>query len=90
MTVKEIAEYLSRPSDSIYNALKAMPDAYIDRWVEAQRQAPAEAVWCVIVPPKNCPKPNARLTQLRSVELRNISKICFGFVLTNASPTGRN
>jgi hypothetical protein len=65
MTVKEIAEYLSRASDSIYNALKAMPDSYIDRWTEAQYQAPAEAVWCVIVPPKDCPKPNARLTKFR-------------------------
>ena len=65
MTVKEIAEYLNRASDSIYNALKAMPDTYIGSWTEAQHQAPAQAVWCVIVPPKNCPKPNARHTKLR-------------------------
>jgi len=65
MTVKEVAEHLNRPPDSIYNAIKAMPDSYIDRWTKAQRQAPAEAIWCVIVPPKNCPKPNARSTKLR-------------------------
>ena len=65
MTVKEIAEHLNRAFDSIYNALKAMPDSYVDRWTEAQHQAPTEAIWCVVVPPPHCPKPNARLTKLR-------------------------
>lgn len=48
-------------------ALKGMPDAYIDRWVEAVRYGTAygtkpgvagyEAVWCVVTPPENCPHP---------------------------------
>ena len=65
LTVLELAERLDRKAETIYHALRAMPDSYIDRWTEAQQQAPAEAVWCVVVPPENCPKPNARLTKLR-------------------------
>jgi hypothetical protein len=65
MTVLDLAEQLDRRADSIYAALRNMPDSYIGSWTEAQRQAPAEAVWCLIVPPKNCPKPNARNTKLR-------------------------
>jgi predicted Zn-ribbon and HTH transcriptional regulator len=65
LTAKEISERLEKRHDTIYHALKAMPDSYIDRWTEAQHQAPAEAVWCVIVPPENCPKPNAKHAKLR-------------------------
>ena len=65
MTVLDLAEQLDRKADSIYAALRNMPDSYIGSWTEAQRQAPAEAVWCVVIPPKDCPKPNARHTKLR-------------------------
>ena len=44
-------------SASVAAALKAMPDAYIDRWVAAENGGWA-AVWCVVVPPEDCPKPN--------------------------------
>lgn len=44
----------------IYYSLRHMPDAYIDRWEpsEAQRGPRHVAVWCVVVPPENCPKPD--------------------------------
>lgn len=44
----------------VYYSLKNMPDAYIDRWEPstAQRGPRHVAVWCVVVPPENCPKPN--------------------------------
>jgi hypothetical protein len=38
-------------------ALHKMPDAYIDRWVPAHNNLWA-AVWCVVVPPEDCPKPD--------------------------------
>jgi len=56
LTVSEITERLEKDRASINNALKCMPDSYIDRWTERRKQW--AAVWCVIVPPQNCPKPN--------------------------------
>ena len=91
LTTKEISERLEKKHDTIYAALQNMPDTYIDRWLEAQQQLPPQAVWCAVIPPENCPKPrskNARPTELRRVEPRNLSEIRFGSVFTNASPTG--
>jgi hypothetical protein len=92
LTNSEIAERLDKNASHIRIALLKMPDAYIDRWTAHRKQW--TAVWCVIVAPENCPKPtekpNVRLTQLCRVEPRNLSEIRFGFVLTNASPTGRH
>lgn len=36
---------------------KMMPDAYIDRWVSVKGKRWVRAVWCVVVPPENCPRP---------------------------------
>jgi len=57
LTVSSIAETLGIKKDSAYQALRNMPDTYIDRWTEAKQSEPAQAVWCAIVPPKDCPKP---------------------------------
>ena len=90
LTNSEIAERLEKDASHVRRALSEMPDAYIDRWTARRKQW--TAVWCVIVAPENCPKPtekpNARPTELRRVEPRNLSEIRFGSVLTNASPTG--
>jgi len=45
---------------TIKRALEQMPDAYIDRWeaYKGRGQLPWRAVWCVVVPPKNCPMPS--------------------------------
>lgn len=43
--------------DSIYPALKDMPDTYIDRWDTSGKQ-PA-AVWIAVIPPEDCPRPEA-------------------------------
>jgi hypothetical protein len=93
LTTSEIAERLEKRHDTIYAALQNMPDTYIDRWTKAKQGQPSEAVWCAVVAPEDCPKPrpkNARPTQLRRLEPRNLSEIRFGFVLTNAGPTGRH
>jgi hypothetical protein len=92
LTAADAAERLEKDPSHIRRALAEMPDAYIDRWIAHRKQW--TAVWCVIVAPENCPKPsekpNARPTELRRMEPRNLSEIRFGFVLTNASPTGRH
>lgn len=57
MPAADIAAALGAPLEPVRLALKNMPDAYIDRWDGPVRGQYA-AVWCVVVPPPNCPHPN--------------------------------
>jgi len=57
--VAELAKRLGVPAPSVLKALKFMPDVYIDRWVERYHRPP-HAIWCSILPPKNCPKPEPK------------------------------
>jgi len=59
-TIAELADRLDAKKMSIAAALAAMPDTYIDRWTDAGQQRPYEAIWCVVTPPENCPKPERR------------------------------
>ena len=57
-TVATIAEDLDRPTDSVRQALKAMPDTFIDRWVWSDAWLGKWiAVWDVVKAPENCQKP---------------------------------
>ena len=56
LTKREMNAILQRTDANLGRVLKTMPDTYIDRWVERTRWSMA-AVWCVVVPPPNCPKP---------------------------------
>lgn len=60
LTAKEISAILDKKTDSVRNALQAMPDVYIDRWLEAKQGMREQAVWCVITVPENCPKPEKK------------------------------
>ena len=57
LDVCTIANNLEREPSNIRKLLAGMPDAYIDRWVR-QNGNPPTAIWCVVVPPDNCPKPD--------------------------------
>jgi hypothetical protein len=57
LTTSQISGTLGINRDSAYRALRNMPDTYIDRWTEAKLREPSEAIWCAIVPPRDCPKP---------------------------------
>lgn len=58
LTISEIAERIEKPRNSIHRSLVEMPDAYLDRWVSNKEHKKQWAsVWCVVVPPENCPKP---------------------------------
>ena len=59
LTVNEICGELEITGVVARKVLAKMPDAYIDRWLVAVG-APA-AVWCVVVPPPNCPRPRKKL-----------------------------
>jgi DNA-directed RNA polymerase specialized sigma24 family protein len=56
-TIADIADRLNAPKNSVASALERMPDTYVDRWTEAGQQRPYEAIWCVVTPPEDCPKP---------------------------------
>jgi hypothetical protein len=55
LTVTEISEKTKVKLDTVFRALKDMPDTYIDRWVYVRGQY--AGVWCIVVPPEDCPKP---------------------------------
>lgn len=61
LTCSEIKQRLPKISsdDTIRNCLERMPDAYIDRWADPVR-GQWQAVWCVVVPPEDCPYPTER------------------------------
>ena len=60
MTINWLAEFLELKPDYVRGALEGMPDAYIDRWTKAPKGKTYEAIWCVIVPPENCPRPTRK------------------------------
>jgi hypothetical protein len=58
MTARSISEYIGASQTVVYKSLQSMPDAYIDRWANNPgARGQFESVWCVIVPPDNCPHP---------------------------------
>ena len=56
LTVKQIMDLSQVHTDSLSRILQTMPDAYIDRW-QGPTRGQYSAVWCVVVPPENCPRP---------------------------------
>jgi len=58
MTVKQLAEAVGTDTSHIHRMLNKFPDAYIDRWIK--RGNITTAVWCVVIPPPNCPRPESR------------------------------
>lgn len=58
LTRLEVQVYVPGWTDQVIQSdLNAMPDAYIDRWTPSKTRHKHVAVWCVVVPPENCPKP---------------------------------
>ena len=56
MTVAGLVDLIMGISDaSVREALKNMPDTYIDRWTPGRKGW--TAVWCVVDVPEDCPKP---------------------------------
>jgi len=65
LTTSQLHAITEAPQGTIRNILKAMPDAYIDRWSTRGTQKYLSAVWCVVVPPPNCPKPERKTNDPR-------------------------
>jgi hypothetical protein len=62
MTTAQLRALLDSDTPAVSTALRAMPDAYIDRWTtvptgqDLKGQCLA-AVWCVVDVPPHCPRP---------------------------------
>jgi len=57
LTLEELAEVSGCTRTNVRKVLKNMPDVYIDRWEVAPRKQ-YKAVWCVVIPPTDCPRPD--------------------------------
>ena len=64
LDVGTMANYLEREPSNIRKLLSTMPDTYIDRWIR-QSGNPPMAIWCVVVPPENCPRPDTKRHRIR-------------------------
>lgn len=60
MTAHELADETGARLYSVKSALQTMPDTYIDRWTVAGYRSPSQAVYCVVVPPPDCPRPQGK------------------------------
>lgn len=60
LTTREIADALGVTSDQVQKRLAQMPDAYKDRWTKVSTGLAWAAVYCVVVPPPDCPRPGRR------------------------------
>ena len=69
MTLEQIVWAVKRDKANVKKNVRAMPDAYIDRWEAVPRRQYA-AVWCVVIPPENCPKPE----NINGMAISSISK----------------
>ena len=57
LSVPNLCKITELDSSGVLRSLRCMPDAYIDRWVVVGRRKRLSSVWCVVVPPPDCPKP---------------------------------
>ena len=57
LPVCDISSALAIGETTVRYHLRLMPDSYIDRWMLDSRLGRHIAVWCVVVPPEDCPQP---------------------------------
>lgn len=60
LTSTQLHSLIEAPEGRMRAVLQSMPDAYIDRWSTRGSKKYLSAVWCVVVPPENCPKPERK------------------------------
>ena len=59
LTIPQMELITDRPKSSLKRALLKMNNVYIDRW-DVGLNGNYAAVWCLHLPPANCPKPPKR------------------------------
>lgn len=59
LTAQQLAPLAGLNAADTRRCLKAMPDAYVDRWIKGKR-GQYEKVWMAVYVPPNCPHPKDR------------------------------
>lgn len=59
-----LADMTGRDRKNVRDYLYKMCDTYIDRW-DGPYRGQYNAVWCVVVPPDNCPHPTRGVVAVR-------------------------
>lgn len=61
LTVQEILALMPKLDQAyLSRILRSMPDSYIDRWVSVSGDRWHRAVWAVVIPPEDCPRPHKK------------------------------
>lgn len=69
LTATALARLLEKDENNVRRYIRKMPDAYIDRW-EGPHRGQYTAVWCVVIPPDNCPHPSGEVVALHKSRWR--------------------
>ena len=65
LTTSALVAMTGRERNNVRSYLVRMPDVYIDRW-EGPNRGQYTAVWCIVIPPDNCPHPTKDVVAVRS------------------------
>jgi hypothetical protein len=70
LTVSELVNSTGVEERQLRRTLEAMDDVYIDRWYVAGYQKPAQAVYCIVKVPDDCPRPAKEPNEKRTYNRR--------------------
>ena len=70
LTINELVVKTGLDGSNLRRVLADMDDVYIDRWSASQHQRPAQAVYCIVKIPEDCPKPAKEPNEKRTYNRR--------------------
>ena len=70
LTVSDLIVQTGIDDRQLRRALVDMDDVYIDRWYLAEYQKPAQAVYCIVNIPDDCPRPQKAHNEKRTYNRR--------------------
>jgi len=70
LTINDLIVKTCLDGSNLRRALADMDDVYIDRWLSSQYQKPAQAVYCIVKIPEDCPKPAKEPNEKRTYNRR--------------------
>jgi hypothetical protein len=70
LTINDLIVKTCLDGSNLRRALAGMDDVYIDRWLASQYQKPAQAVYCIVKIPEDCPKPAKEPNEKRTYNRR--------------------
>ena len=59
-TNADLAKATGLAHSQVSKSMKAIPEAYIDRWIPSSAPEGYSPIWVLIPIPENCPKPTAK------------------------------